>query len=111
MARLKENKPTADVLMNSMRAMGLLSKTKAEYDNEMSRGSASLPQLADSFTMGTLPYMFKDNKNPNQQGVLRKRMREYLQTIVLENVLKNILIILILIRSKYLTIIRMITIL
>ena len=67
----------------------LLSKTKAEYDNEMSRGSASLPQLADSFTMGTLPYMFKDNKNPNQQGVLRKRMREYLQAIVLEDVLKK----------------------
>lgn len=67
----------------------LLSKTKAEYDNEMSRGSASLPQLADSFTMGTLPYMFKDDKNPNQQGVLRKRMREYLQTIILEDVLKK----------------------
>lgn len=67
----------------------LLSKTKAEYDNEMSRGSASLPQLADSFTMGTLPYMFKDDKNPNQQGVLRKRMREYLQAIVLEDVLKK----------------------
>lgn len=67
----------------------LLSKTKAEYDNEMSRGSASLPQLADSFTMGTLPYMFKDDKNPNQQGVLRKRMREYLQTIVPEDVIKS----------------------
>ena len=67
----------------------LLSKTKAEYDNEMSRGSASLPQLADSFTMGTLPYMFKDDRNSNQQVVLRKRMREYLQTIVPEDVLEK----------------------
>lgn len=67
----------------------LLSKTKSEYDKEKSRGSASLPQLADNFTMGTLPYMFKDDKNPNQQGVLRKRMREYLQTIVPEDVIKS----------------------
>lgn len=59
----------------------LLSKTKAEYDNEMSRGSASLPQLADSFTMGTLPYMFYD-KNASQKSLLQNRMKEYLKTIV-----------------------------
>ena len=59
----------------------LLSKTKVEYDNEISRGSASLPQLADSFTMGTLPYMFYD-KNASQKSLLQNRMKEYLKTIV-----------------------------
>lgn len=59
----------------------LLTKTKAEYDNESGRGSASLPQLADNFTMGTLPYMFYD-KNANQRSILQNRMREYLKTIV-----------------------------
>lgn len=59
----------------------LLSKTKAEYDLKMNRDTASLPQLADSFTMGTLPYMFYD-KNANQKSILQNRMREYLKTIV-----------------------------
>lgn len=59
----------------------LLSKTKVEYDNEISRGVASLPQLADSFTMGTLPYMFYD-KNTSQKSLLQNRMKEYLKTIV-----------------------------
>lgn len=62
----------------------LLSKTKDEYDREVAIGSASLPQLADNFTMGTLPYMFKDRKNANQQTILRNRMKEYLRTIVNE---------------------------
>lgn len=61
----------------------LLSKTKAEYDLEMNRDTASLPQLADSFTMGTLPYMFYD-KNASQKSILQNRMKEYLQTIVVE---------------------------
>lgn len=61
----------------------LLSKTKVEYDNEMSRGTASLPQLANNFTMGTLPYMFYD-KNASQKIILQNRMKEYLRTIVNE---------------------------
>ena len=59
----------------------LLSKTKYRYDDEMSRGIASLPQLADNFTMGTLPYMFYDG-NTNQKNILQNRMEEYLKTIV-----------------------------
>ena len=62
----------------------LLNKTKTEYEKEIPKGSASLPKLADNFTMGTLPYMFYD-KDDRQKNILRNRMKEYLRTIVNED--------------------------
>lgn len=59
----------------------LLSKTKVQYENELVRGATSLPQLADNFTMGTLPYMFTD-KSDTQKKLLLRRMEEYLKSIV-----------------------------
>lgn len=66
----------------------LLSKTKAAYDNEMANGVASLPKLADDFTMGTLPHMF-DHKKRSQKKLLLSRMEEYLKTIVITDYYRN----------------------
>ena len=59
----------------------LLNKTKAACQNEFLNTGSFVLGIGNSFTLGTLPYLFWD-KNPVNRKLLQQRMKEYLQTIV-----------------------------
>lgn len=59
----------------------LLNKTKAACQNEFLNPGSSVLGIGNSFTLGTLPYLFWD-KDPVNRKLLQQRMKEYLQTIV-----------------------------
>ena len=59
----------------------LLNKTKAACQNEFLSTGTIVLEMGNSFTLGTLPYLFWD-KNPDNRKLLQQRMKEYLQTIV-----------------------------
>lgn len=61
----------------------LLSKTKKEYAREAAEGTCPVVKPGNSFTMGTLPFMFYDRKKA-KKVLLQLRMKEYLRTIVRE---------------------------
>ncbi len=77
----------------------LLSMSKADFEaycemHSSNPKSKHLPklELADMFTMGLLPYIFgqpEQERSIEQENLLRKRLSEYLATIVLEKYKEN----------------------
>ncbi|MGN0292929.1 MAG: hypothetical protein ACI4D3_02865 [Lachnospiraceae bacterium] len=62
----------------------LLFKTKKEYAGEAAQGACPAVKLGNSFTMGTLPFMFYD-RNKAKRMLLQLRLKEYLRTIVCDD--------------------------
>lgn len=73
MARLKENKPTADVLMNSMRAMGYSFEAAIAdiVDNSVSAQAKNIMMLKDDVERLVSPIFYAEDTPLLRKGVNR----------------------------------------